>query len=61
MTLQFPPDEIVDIREETGVRAVQKLGRIVAEKGGKCFGVPVTWESERNVGVVCRWPVSRTK
>ena len=33
MRLQFPPDKAVDITHETRVSSVQKLGRIMAEKG----------------------------
>jgi hypothetical protein len=53
-TLEFPPDKVADITDETVVSAVQKLGRIMALKRGKFFGIPVTWEGGRNVAVVCR-------
>jgi hypothetical protein len=61
MTLQFPPDKAVDITEETRVSAVQKLGRIMALKRGKRFGVPVTWESGRNVAVCADGPLTKRK
>jgi len=61
MTLQFSFDKAEDITDRTGVTAVHKRGRIVAEEGDKCFGVPVTWESGRNVAVVCSTPVNIKK
>jgi len=44
-TLQCPSDTAVDITDRSGVTAVHKRGRIVAEEGDKCLGVPVTWDS----------------